>query len=153
MAAIQLEQLANIAGVAVQVTINSTVGSSVHCVFTDAIHNSSTDIDSTIISTTQIQNTAVDASGKKVFTVYLSQAAYDALPDGNKKVNFKATTGTGAGKKSAVLGPLTYLQTIPFTVESIIDGVEKAHVTLQLDNERYLANSAEYAVFATVYQD
>jgi len=153
MAAIQLEQLANIAGVAVQVTINSTVGSSVHCVFTDAIHNSSTDIDSTIISTKQIQNTAVDASGKKVFTVYLSQAAYDALPDGNKKVNFKATTGTGAGKKSAVLGPLTYLQTIPFTVESIIDGVEKAHVTLQLDNERYLANSAEYAVFATVYQD
>lgn len=153
MAAIQLEQLANIGGVAVQVTIDSTVGSSVHCVFTDAIHNSSTDIDSTIISTKQIQNTAVDASGKKVFTVYLSQAAYDALPDGNKKVNFKATTGTGAGKKSAVLGPLTYLQTIPFTVESIIDGVEKAHVTLQLDNERYLANSAEYAVFATVYQE
>ena len=151
MAAIQLEQLANTAGVAVQVTIGSSVTSSVHCVFTDAIHNTSTDLESATFIPSDISTT--NASGNKVFTVYLSQSAYDGLPDGNKKVNLKVFSVVNGSPTSAVLGPLTYNQTIPFTITSIIDGIEKAKMTIQLDNERYQENLDGYAVVTTVYQE
>ena len=148
MVAITLEQVQDQAGIVVDVKVDASVASSIHCVFTDAVHNNSiTALDQVIIQKSRVIDT-IPVNGVKTFQISFSASAYAELTNG-AKINLKVTAGTD---QKAVLGPLTYFQEIPFELLTVSDGIESADIKVQLDNAIYLDNKTDYRAVVTVYQ-
>lgn len=133
-------------GIAMFVQAVGQVTGSVHCVFTDHVHNSAVELDKVLI-TKATMNAATDA-GEGVM-IYLSDAQYETLSNGSKVI----LTITSIGCTKLVKQQLTYKQVIPFEIVSVLDGLEQADVTLQLDLNIHDQNKDGFAIDVSVSQD
>lgn len=139
--------------VALEVSSEVDVEYGIQVSFTDQILNDNEALSSFFLKKSKINGKTI-VDGKRTFEFGISMTKYEEFAKERGEVNPKITCQAIYSQSiSASLADLTPNKVIPATILSVVDGVEKAIVEVQLDNDLYKANKAGYQIIVAVSKD